>query len=97
MAAGFAHIIKVAVAEDSQGLHSPQYQFSFNNGSSTFARTFTEEGLLDFLREDLGLRPALLDRVRDDLGTRSDSLISDIEFSDNDAAALGFAHVGSEV
>jgi hypothetical protein len=96
MAAGYAHIFTVGTTVDSAGIRVPQYQFTFYDGTSSYARVFDESRLIEFLIDELGLDPSLLDRVLDELRTKGNTTIYDLEVSEHDTAALGLEQVPSD-
>jgi hypothetical protein len=93
MPAGYAHIVKRAVA---QGMPAPQYQFTFHDGFRDFAKTFTEPELIVFLTSDLGLKADIADRILCELHGLGDATVSDLRISDNDASFMGLNIVQSE-
>jgi hypothetical protein len=97
MAVGYAHIIKLGTIEDAERHPVPQYQFTYNDGRSTFGRTFDEDGLVEFLSEEVGLAPDIHNRVIDDLHQLGNTSINDLHIAENEMAALGFMQVASEV
>jgi len=72
------------------------YQFTFNMGGNAFSKIFDEPHLVNFLSEDLGLRPDLLDSTMNQLRLRGNSTVANVEFSENDAAAMGMEEVGAD-
>ena len=97
MSTGYAHVIKLGTVEDSGGLRIPQYQFTYNDGTNSYGRTFDEAALVEFLRSDLGLRADILDNVLTDLRTRENSLINDLHIAENETSVMGLQHVSSDV
>jgi hypothetical protein len=81
-------------AADSKGLQTPMYQFTFDAGGHSFSRVFTEEGLVEFLAEELSLTPEVLDNALDELHASSKTTITEIEISANEAAAMGLKEAG---
>lgn len=97
MALGYAHLFALpSRPTDSEGVVAPMYQFTFNMGGNAFSKIFDEPHLVEFLVEELGLKPALLDSTMDQLHSLGNSTIANIEFSENDAAATGMEEVGSD-
>jgi hypothetical protein len=97
MALGYAHLFALPPRDtDSQGVVAPMYQFTFNMGGNAFSKVFDEPHLVEFLVEDLGLNSDLLDSTMDQLHSVGNSTVANIEFSENDAAALGMEEVGSD-
>ena len=96
MASGFAHIIALAVAEDSAGIRVPQYQFTYNDGGNSYARTFDEFHLIEFLKGDLGLFPDIADRILTDVRTIGNATVRDVHIPETEAAAMGLMQVGSD-
>ncbi len=96
MALGFAHIIKLDVVSDGAGLHRSQYQFAYNDGGSSYARTFDDAELAAFMTEDLGLVPDVVDNVISEVEAKGNANLVGIQLSENDAASLGFAESSSD-
>ena len=97
MSVGFAHIIKLGEVGDSGGLRIPQYQFTYDDGQNTYARTFDETGLGEFLRDDIGLRPDLLDAVMSDLRSGENAILKDVHIAENEASVMGLMQAPSDV
>ncbi|HWR16134.1 MAG TPA: hypothetical protein VN577_15005 [Terriglobales bacterium] len=96
MPTGFAHIISLGVVSDSAGIRVPQYQFTFNDGGKSYGRTFDETSLIQFLSQDIALRPDLLDQALADLRDHRNATIRNLTISENDAAFMGFKEVPSD-
>ncbi len=97
MAVGYAHLFSLpARSTDSQGLTLPMYQFTFNTGGNAYSKVFDEPHLVEFLSEEIGLMPDVLDSTLNQLRSLGNSTIGDVDFSENDAAAMGMEEVGSD-
>lgn len=96
MAAGFVHIVGVGTVEDSGGLRIPQYQFTFNDGGISYARTFDEAQLVEFLTEEVGILPDILDNALAEARRDGHTTIPDVAISHNQAAAFGLIPAGSD-
>ena len=97
MAVGYAHIIALSRAGDSAGLSVPRYQFTFCDGGTSYGRTFGEEDLVEFLRDDLGVDLGLIDRTLAQLRTEGKSTITNLHIPENETAGLGFEQVPSDI
>jgi hypothetical protein len=90
---GFAHIFGVGTVSDSAGINIPQYQFTYNDGESSYARIFHESQLIEFLREELTLYPDTLNHALSELRSNGNTILHDIEISRQDTAAMGLQQV----
>ena len=88
--AGYAHIITLPAEP------VPQYQFTYNTGGSSYARTFTEQGLLEFLESKVALTSAVMDQVVDQLRSGGRATVPELEIPDNETAMLGLQQVSSD-
>ena len=91
---GYAHIFSLPRSTDSQGLHLPMYQFTFNTGGNAYSKVFDEPHLVEFLSEELGLGADVVDSTMNQVRSLGNSTIGNLEFSENDAAATGMEEVG---
>jgi hypothetical protein len=97
MAVGYAHLFSLPVrSTDSEGVVLPLYQFTFNAGGDAYSKVFDEPHLVEFLTEDLGLVPDILNSTINQLHSLGNSTILDLDFSENDAAAMGMEKVGAD-
>jgi len=96
MSLGYAHLFVLPRSSDSEGVHVPLYQFTFSTGDNAYSKVFDEPHLLEFLSQELGLRPDLLDSTMNQLRSLGNSTIPNLEFAENDAAALGMEEVGAD-
>lgn len=95
--AGYAHIFTLGEVVDSAGIRVPEYQFTYNDGINSYARTFDEMGLLEFLKDELGLTPDVFNLALTELRDKGNANISDLDIPQHEASALGLAEVPSDV
>jgi hypothetical protein len=95
--AGYAHIIKLGEVVDSAGIRVPEYQFTYNDGSNSYARTFDEVGLVEFLKEDIALTPESLNALLTDLRDRGNTNVANLDIREQDASVMGLKEVPSDV
>lgn len=97
MAVGYAHLFSLPPrSTDSQGLVLPLYQFTFSAGGNAYSKVFDEPHLVEFLSEELGIVPDVLDSTMDQLRSLGNSTIGNLDFSENEAAAMGMEEVGAD-
>lgn len=97
MAVGYAHLFSLpSRSTDSTGVVLPLYQFTFNTGGNAYSKVFDEPHLVEFLAEELGLMPDVLDSTMTQLRSLGNSTIPNLDFSENDAAAMGMEEVGAD-
>jgi len=95
--AGYAHIIKLGEVVDSAGISVPEYQFTYNDGSNSYARTFDEMGLVEFLKEDIALTPEALNALLTELRDRGNTNLAGLDIAHQDASVMGLKEVPSDV
>ena len=95
--AGYAHIITLGEMVDAAGIRVPQYQFTYNDGSNSYARTFDEMGLVEFLKDDIALAPDVLNDVLTGLRARGNVNIADLHIPQQEASVMGLKEVPSDV
>jgi len=96
MAVGYAHLFSLLRSADSKGVVVPLYQFTFNAGGNAYSKVFDEPHLVEFLSEDLGLVPDIVHNTINQLHSLGNSTVADVEFTENDAAAMGMEEVGAD-
>ena len=96
MANGFARILKIGEMNDAAGVRVPQYQFIYNDGGNSYARTLDETSLIELLAKELGLRADIVDSALTGVRRDGHTTIPDVAISENDAAAMGLQEVGSD-
>jgi hypothetical protein len=94
--AGYAHIITLGEVVDSAGIRVPEYQFTYNDGNNSYARTFDETGLIEFLTEDIALTPEVLNLALTQLRDKGNANVPDIHIPSQDASVMGLKEVPSD-
>jgi hypothetical protein len=94
--AGYAHIITLGEAIDSAGIRAPEYQFTYNDGNNSYARTFDETGLIEFLTEDIALTPEALNMVLAQLRDKGNANVADLHIPPRETSVLGLKEVPSD-
>ena len=95
MATGYAHIFALPSAVVDSGRTSiPQFQFTFNGGEIAYAKVLEgEEGLREFLLDELGFRADVVDDALSILRAEGKTTIPDVAISEHDAAVMGLMEV----
>jgi len=95
MPTGYAHVFALPAKKiDSKEIQPTMYQFTFDTGGNAYARVFTEDGLIEFLAEEIAVRADVLKEALDELSMTGKTNIPNIEMTETDAAAMGLQEAG---
>ncbi len=94
---GYLHIFVLDRAPDGRTAGSKvSYQVSYTTPGSAFVRAYDPEYLREFLITKVALDDAAVDRILTQLRTTGRANIADVEFSEQEAAALGMEQIPTE-
>ena len=95
--AGYVHITRAGAATGTYGATAvPEYQLTYVSGSESFARTFMEADLEEFLVAHLALDADVTASVMDRTRLHGNATVSEVDLPSQTAAALGFVQLPSE-
>jgi len=94
--AGYLHIFRVGTESQPHQKSVPEYQLTYNIGGCTFARSFDENALREFLAEEMAVDPRTVRNAMDELRSVGKTTISEVELPKNQAAALGLEQLPAD-
>ncbi len=87
--AGYIHITRLSARTGSDNLSADEYQVNYNTGGVTYAITWTEDQLAEFLRVKVPLEPTEFNKVMREVHEIGHANIGKVEISETEASALG--------
>ncbi len=94
---GYAHLFRLGAREATHGTSVTEYQFTYNGGGDSWARTFDDEAsLAKFLRSNVGLTHARTDQVLTELQRSGKITIAEVDIPENQAPAIGLEQMPSD-
>ena len=95
--AGYIHIFRNEVATGTYGSSSPAYQLTYTTGKMSWASTFDEAGLEEFLTHDVGLTPEQAAEAVSRARLQGNSTISEVHIPEHEAGAMGLRQMPADV
>ncbi len=95
--AGYIHIFRNEVATGTYGSSAPEYQLTYSNGKTSWAGTFNEAGLEEFLATQLGLAPENVSEAITRARLQGNVTIADVHAPESELAAMGLSQMPSEI
>ncbi len=94
---GYAHIFRLGTRTGTHGGTLDEYQFTYNMGANSWARTFDDLGALsEFLRSNVGLTHTRTDEAVSLLRQAGKITIAEVEIPEHLAPALGLEQMPSD-
>jgi hypothetical protein len=94
--AGYIHIFRSNAATGTYGIGYPEYQLTYNTGTSSWARVFDEASLEEFLLSNLGLAEDTAGAVMDRARLHGNVTIADVDIPENEAGTMGMRQMPSD-
>ena len=95
--AGYIHIFRNEVRTGTYGSSSTEYQLTYASGRVSWAATFDEARLEEFLRDDVGLTPEQAAEAVTRARLQGNATISEVHIPENEAGAMGLRQMPSDV
>lgn len=95
--AGYIHIFRNEVATGTYGSSSTEYQLTYTTGKVSWAATFDEGGLEEFLTHDVGLTTENAAEAVSRARLQGNANISDVHIPENEAGAMGLRQMPADV
>ena len=94
--AGYIHIFRSEVATGTYGNSVPEYQLTYSNGNLSWAGTFSEAGLEEFLSEQLGLAAQNVAEAVARARLQGNVTIADVHVPETELGAMGLSQMPSD-
>lgn len=95
--AGYIHIFRTEAATGTYGNSSTEYQLTYATGKVSWAATFDEAGLEEFLIHDVGLTPENAAEAVTRARLQGNATISEVHIPENEAGAMGLRQMPSDI
>lgn len=95
--AGYIHIFRTDVATGTYGSSSPEYQLTYATGKVSWAATFDEAGVEEFLVHDVGLTPENAREAVTRARLQGNATISEVHIPESEAAAMGLRQMPTDI
>ena len=94
---GYLHIFRSDVATGTFGRPIPEFQLTYTSGRQSWARTFDEESLEEFLVSELALTPEYTEEIMDRVRLQGNVTVPDIEIAEVEASAMRLHQMPSDI
>ena len=94
--AGYIHIFRNEVRTGTYGTSATEYQLTYTTGRVSWAATFDEPGLEEFLTHDVGLTPENAAEAVSRARLQGNATIPDVHIPENEAGAMGLRQMPSD-
>lgn len=95
--AGYIHIFRTDVATGTYGSSSTEYQLTYATGKISWAATFDEGGLEEFLVHDVGLTPEQAAEAVSRARLQGNATISEVRIPEHEAGAMGLRQMPADI
>ncbi len=95
--AGYIHIFRNEVATGTYGSSMPEYQLTYTTGKVSWAATFDEAGLEEFLTRDVALSAENAAEAVRRARLQGNATISEVHIPENEAGAMGLRQMPADV
>jgi hypothetical protein len=95
--AGYIHIFRNEVATGTYGSSATEYQLTYTSGRNSWAGTFDEAGLEEFLANDVGLTEENAAEAVVRARLQGNVTITDVEISEHEAGPRGLHQMPSDI
>lgn len=95
--AGYIHIFRNEVATGTYGSSATEYQLTYSNGKLSWAGTFHEAGLEEFLTDHIGLAPENVAEAVTRARLQGNVTIAEVHVPENELGAMGLTQMPSDV
>ena len=93
---GTLHIMLLDQERGSYDKPVRYYQANYTTPGNTYARSYDEEKLTEFLRTKVALTGPQVERVLEDLRSTGHTTVGEVEISPAEASAMGLEQVPSD-
>ena len=95
--AGYIHIFRTDVATGTYGIAATEYQLTYTNGKISWAKTFDEGALEEFLEKDLAIPPENVAEAVTRARLQGNVTISEVDVPESELGAMGLSQMPSDV
>jgi len=95
--AGYIHIFRIDVATGTYGSSATEYQLTYTNGKVSWAATFDEGGLEEFLDKQVGLAAPNVAEAVTRARLQGNVTIAEVEIPESEVAAMGLNQMPSDI
>ena len=94
---GYLHIFRSDVATGTYVRPVPEFQLTYTSGRHSWARTFDEDGLEEFLLSELALAPESTAEIMQRIRTDGNATIPDVSVSEEEMSAMKLLEMPSDM
>ncbi len=95
--AGYIHIFRSDVATGTYGSSATEYQLTYSNGNVSYAGTFNEAGLEEFLTTQLALAPENVAEAVTRARLQGNVTIAEVHVPESELPAMGLHEMPSDI
>jgi len=95
--AGYIHIFRIEVATGTYGSAATEYQLTYTNGKVSWAATFDEAGLEEFLEKEVGLATVNVAEAVTRARLQGNVTIADVDIPETEMGAMGLNQMPSDI
>ena len=94
--AGYVHITRTDVATGTYGRSAEEYRFIYTAGGNSWARTFDDRGLEEFLTSEVGLPPNVAGEIANRARLHGNVTVPDIALRESELPAMQLTQLPSD-